>query len=150
MNYPPKPWNDGQTFIDNGTVYVYDSAMNSWNFSNLTYNRLSNAIQIETPDELSTFRIEFSENQSFDTLARTYDSTVESDRSQMFIFSNGSYDNISGSEVNKEISERLILIPEIDKNRRYFGRYRWTTNGENEKWHPIIISGGNGSTDISN
>ena len=150
MNYPQKPWRNGQKFVDNGTVYEYDATTNSWNFSKLTYNRLCGMLQFAVPKSNVTFYIEFSEDPMFSNIVLSYNSGNTSHRTAMFAFYNGFFNEMTSSVINGENVDRLVLVPSLDKNFRYYGRFRWTyDNGSQSKWFPITVSGGDVSTDIS-
>lgn len=155
MQYPPKPWTDGQKFIHDGTVYYYEEATNSWRFSKLTYARLYPSMQFQVPDARSSFAIEISESPLFDEVAITYDSRVADDRRRMWLFSGqyGQFARMASPTVRSSEYERLVLIPRVDLSKRYYCRFRWTAeSGAAGEWKPLVIpagynEGGSGGSD---
>lgn len=141
MTYPPKPWTDGQTFTENGTVYTYDLSTNSWNFNKLTYNRLQNAISVEIPKGKHSFEIEFSREYDFSINEFSYKSIENQDRSKMYVVTDeGGFAQLDSSIVNGNQYSRFFFIPDLDLSVRHFGRFRWIDeNGKSDKWIPFIV-----------
>lgn len=143
INYPPKPWNDGDTFNQNGVTYVYDATRNCWDFSELTYNRLPPAIHLEIPDIPSRLEIEFSLNSSFTRIAKVYNTADETSRIRMLLFpippvNDGEKKNMAvfanvpaDGYISAENYQFLSILPELDLSMRYFCRWCWTNIGTN-------------------
>lgn len=128
MNYPPRPWSNGQKFVYNGVTYVYDLASNSWNYDTLTYNRVCRPIQLETPQEPATLELEFSLTPEFSKIIRSYYSVSENTRKRLYYFSSGTGQFLlipESGQISQAVSKWLFLLPEVDLANRYFVRYRW-------------------------
>src|SRR5574344_108796 len=99
LNYPAKPWTNGKKFIQNGTVYTYDSVSKSWNFDKLTYNRLVMSMRFTVPVGLASFRIEFYEGTELSNLSLSLDSTNEQDWPMLFVFNGQNYQQLSQQQI---------------------------------------------------
>lgn len=145
IQYPDKPWTDKQKFTFNGVCYEYDEANNCWKFSPLTYKRLYPSIEFLIPGSFSSVRIEISSDMLFTEMYRVYDSSVPEDRTRMVLFSTtqNEFCTMASEFVKSSEYKTLILIPEIDLSKRYYCRYRWTSqNGSHGEWKPIILPAG--------
>jgi len=143
INYPPKPWNDGDTFNQNGITYIYNAARNCWDFSELIYNRLPPAIHLEIPNTPSRLKIEFSLSSSFGKTAKIYDTADEASRMRMLLFPNSPPDDESKKNmaifvnvpsdgyISADDYQFISILPELDLSMRYFCRWHWTNIGTN-------------------
>jgi hypothetical protein len=134
MNYPPRPWVNGQRFIDNGVTYTYDLASNSWRFSNLTYNRLCRPITLPIADAMVpvSLELEFSLTPDFIKIVKSYYGIDQNARQRMYLFDSATAQfSLIGSSglVSFADNEEIYIIPEIDLANRYFCRYRWVGEG---------------------
>lgn len=147
INYPDKPWYEGQTFNQNGVTYVYDEAKNCWHFSELTYNRLPPAIHLEIPVISSRLELEFSLDSDFETIAKAYYSLDEVSRNRMTLFHqpNAIFSQVpEDGKVSSLDFQVLALFPELDLAQRYFCRWRWVAQSGvvNGYYGAIYPSGG--------
>jgi len=143
MNYPPRPWENGQKFIDNGVVYTYDLASNSWRFSNLTYNRICRPIEIDVADTETpiSLELEFSLTPDFLKIAKSYYGSDLNSRERILLFNSetSQFEQIqdSGLVLFSE-NKKAHIIPEIDLANRYFCRYRWVGTGIETEYQGFI------------
>lgn len=141
MEYPPRPWTNGQKFIYNGVTYVYDLASNSWNFDSLIYNRVCRPIQLETPTDSATLELEFSLTPEFSKIVKSYYSVSETTRKRLYTFDSktGRFLAIPDSgQLSQAISKWLFLLPEVDLANRYFVRYRWVYTDHEGPYDALI------------
>lgn len=141
MNYPTRPWTNGQKFVHNGVTYVYDLASNSWNFDSLTYNRVCRPIQLETPTDPATLELEFSLTPEFSKIVKSYYSISETTRKRIYIFDSTSGQFLAApdsGQVSQAVSKWLFLLPEVDLANRYFVRYRWVTEDQEGPYDALM------------